>query len=238
MRILIINPQALFLDLDGTLADSLWVMRFAYGEFLQSFEVVPCDAEFAALNGPPLSEIIRRLKVAHQLKEEERTLFIRYNKVIDQIYGQVKPSTGAQVLLQKAKDHQCIVGVVTSNAAERTKRWLENVDLLHFIDFIVSGDDVRYGKPHPEPYLLATKLAEKSPIKKIVRTTHSIIAVEDSVQGATSSIEAGLPTFLLKKNAGAPHLSVEALPQGAQLICSLHELATRLWSSPLSPDKF
>jgi hypothetical protein len=59
-----INPAAILIDLDGTLADSLLVMREAYRLFLDDFQVHGTDDEFSSLNGPPLVEVVRRLKVA------------------------------------------------------------------------------------------------------------------------------------------------------------------------------
>src|SRR5688572_8005467 len=58
---------ALLLDFDGTLADSLGVMRSVYDQFLLSHDKEPSDAEFESLNGPPLFEVVRRLKCTHGL---------------------------------------------------------------------------------------------------------------------------------------------------------------------------
>lgn len=81
-----ISPRAILIDLDGTLADSLSVMRIAYRRFLEQFQVEPTDAEFDSLNGPPLPEVIRRLKVSHALKDDEQLLLAGYYDIIDQAY--------------------------------------------------------------------------------------------------------------------------------------------------------
>src|SRR5208282_711620 len=128
-----------FVDLDGTLADSLPVMRLAYWTFLQSFKHDASDAEFDSINGPPLHEVVRRLKVSHALDEHEDVLLSKYFDTIDLIYADVKPSDGAVNFLQKAREHQCIIGVVTSNTRKRTQSWLKTVHLFPMIDFIVSG---------------------------------------------------------------------------------------------------
>lgn len=219
MKILPISrPCALLFDLDGTLADSLWVMRAAYTDFLKSFEISATDAEFEALNGPPLKEVVHRLKLIHQLKANENLLLKNYNQFIDKIYREVKPSQGAQALLQKAKDNHCSIGIVTSNSAKRTQLWLEMVNLSHFIDFIVSGDELLYGKPHPEPYLSA--------IQKTGCNAQDIIAIEDSPQGAQSAIAAGLHTVGLtqQNNQHHVHLLKETHP-----FSTLEQLSYYLW---------
>ena len=212
-----IGPRAILLDLDGTLADSLSVMRLAYRGFLEQFDVEPTDAEFNSLNGPTLSEVVRRLKVTHTLEGDEGALLASYFDVIDRAYDAVLPFPGARNLLQKAREKRCMIGIVTSNSTKRTQAWLDTVGLSNMIDFIVSGDEVKYGKPQPEPYLLA--------IERTSCPSFDIVAVEDSPQGARSAIEAGLRTFVLTDDVGGEHL----WPQGVVPIRSLDWLAERLW---------
>ena len=211
-----ISPRAILIDLDGTLADSLSVMRIAYRRFLEQFQVEPSDAEFDSLNGPPLPEVVRRLKGSHALEGAEEMLLANYYDVIDQSYGGVVPRHGAIDLLQMAKKNHCTVGIVTSNSAKRTLTWLETVSLSHLIGFIVSGDELKHGKPHPEPYLLASK--------KALCPAAEIVAVEDSSQGARSAVDAGLKTFILIHGD-----SSHSWPDSAVPINSLVELSKQLW---------
>jgi len=191
-------------------------MRFAYREFLKNFEIEPTDAEFDALNGPPLPEVVRRLKAAHALKSDDRVLLTIYCELIDRAYTNVAPSIGARALLRLAKENRCSVGIVTSNSMERTKGWLTVVNLAQQIDFIVSGDEVQHGKPHPEPYLLASQRTS------CPRT--EIVVVEDSPQGARSALDAGLKTFALTADFDS-----RLWPEGAVQVSSLHQLMERLW---------
>ena len=57
----------LFLDLDGTLADSLGVMREIYERFLAEFGRAGSPEEFDRLNGPSLSDVLEILKRDHYL---------------------------------------------------------------------------------------------------------------------------------------------------------------------------
>lgn len=211
------RPRAILLDLDGTLADSLPIMRHAYRKFLGRFRVATTDAEFDSINGPPLPEVVRRLKITHRLKDTEESLVAKYFEIIERAYAGVAPSPGARDLLHKAKVNRCTVGIVTSNSAKRTHAWLEAAGLSHLIEFVVSGDDVQRGKPHPEPYLLASQRASCP--------TATIIAVEDSPQGARSAVEAGLRTYVLTNELG----STLVWPQGVESIPSLNRLVEQLW---------
>lgn len=211
-----VAPSAILIDLDGTLADSLSVMRKAYQMFLAGFHVEGMDAEFLSLNGPPLIEVVRRLKVAHNLPYDEDTLVSRYSRIMDKLYCSVSPAHGARQLLSTAKLRGCRVLVVTSNSADRASAWLDRVDLTQFVDATISGEQVKNGKPDPEPYLLAASVVG-CPI-------HQIIAIEDSIQGATSAVGAGLFTYLLTslpKKSVAYHPVVPAL--------SLEQIAIDIW---------
>ena len=59
--------SGLFLDLDGTLADSLTALKNVYHSFLAAFGASGDEVEFQRLNGPPLGEIIERLRMTHKL---------------------------------------------------------------------------------------------------------------------------------------------------------------------------
>lgn len=207
------DRRVLLLDLDGTLADSLGVMRDVYERFLTGRGGVPTEGEFTALNGPPLREIIRRLKVTHSLRGSEDALLLEYEDLIDTHYrDQVVPSDGADELLSQAKLRGYVTAVVTSNARHRTSEWLGRVNLQRWIDLIVAGEDVKMGKPDPEPYLVALAKAQCS-------ASHGL-AVEDSAQGAQAAILAGVRTFVLCP-AGQPPTG---LPAGVDQIATLNDL--------------
>ena len=211
-----INPRMILLDLDGTLADSLSVMRVAYRVFLKQFQRKPTDAEFDSLNGPPFLEVVRHLKFIHALQETEDILLSIYSDIIDRAYTDVKPADGALDLLKKAKEHCCTIGIVTSNTRKRTQTWLETVRLSHMIDFIVSGEEATNGKPHPAPYIMALKKASCDP--------NEIVAIEDSPQGAQSAVNAGLKTLVLG------HGTAEYFwPKGVEPISSLSQAIERLF---------
>jgi beta-phosphoglucomutase len=206
----------MFVDLDGTLADSILVMRTAYERFLELYNVSPTRGEFDQLNGPPLSEVVRLLRRTHSLNVEESELQSTYTRILDELYDVIRPSLGAVDLLQKATINRCIVGVVTSNSAQRTHRWLKRTCLSHYIDFVVSGDDIKCGKPHPEAYLEACQRARRPSVEAI--------AIEDSPLGARSAIDAGLRTFVVTSSS-----SSTIWPHGVLPVASLSELATLLW---------
>src|SRR5580704_17524657 len=93
------DRRGLFLDLDGTLADSLGVLRCVYFRFLREFNREGSDAEFDRLNGPKLSEIIGALQTKYHLTGEPSILHAFYNRLIDAAYEEVLPQQGSRKLI-------------------------------------------------------------------------------------------------------------------------------------------
>jgi beta-phosphoglucomutase-like phosphatase (HAD superfamily) len=78
----------------------------------------------------------------------------------------------------------------------------------------VSRNDVREGKPHPEPFLRAAWLCDVDPA--------DAVAVDDSFTGATAGLRAGMRTIFWPERPGM------AGPDGAVTVNSADELRAML----------
>ncbi len=61
---------------------------------------------------------------------------------------------------------------------------------------VVTGDQVDYGKPHPEPYLTAAAALGVEP--------EDCVAIEDSPTGATSAAAAGCQVLVVPNHVAVP----------------------------------
>lgn len=208
--------RGLFLDLDGTLADTLPMLRRVYVRFLSEFGVHVGDEDFESINGPPLNQVVEILKNRHQLAASVETLLGRYVDLVRENYLGAPPSGGAAELLTTAVGNGWRCAVVTSNAEAITREWLERNDLSKSIFAVIGKESIRVGKPDPEPYLVALSRCDCRP--------DCSIAVEDSEAGIAAASAAGIPTFAYRPGSG-PHVSpLESAP----VIKSLRELIPRL----------
>jgi HAD superfamily hydrolase (TIGR01509 family) len=212
MMLTLANRRGLFLDLDGTLADSLGVLRSVYFRFLGGFNQEGSDAEFERLSGPKLSEIVRALQTEYDLPGNPSDLLADYNRQIDEAYEWVLPLPGGRELLETAANRGWILTLVTSNLGSRVRAWLRKVGFDSLLDFTVFGEEATRGKPWPDLYELALSrsgcLASES------------IAVEDSLLGAKAARAAKLRTFLItsdRKEFGCPD-EVESVPNLTKLL--------------------
>jgi beta-phosphoglucomutase-like phosphatase (HAD superfamily) len=67
--------------------------------------------------------------------------------------------------------------------------------------FLVTGDMVSVGKPDPEPYLLALSTLQES-IESLA--PHRVVALEDSLPGATSAAASGAATIAVPHRGHVP----------------------------------
>ncbi len=196
--------RGLFLDLDGTLADSLPALRRAYDDFLGRYGRQGNEAEFQSLNGPPLAEIAELLGRIHGLPGKKEEWLAFYRALTDRAHEAAAPAQGAREMLKQAKARGWTVAVATSAAKSAARAWLKRNRLDEFIAVVVGGDEVKRGKPDPEPYRLA--LARTGCVADVS------LAVEDGVQGARAALAAGLPTWILGNDF--PELRVMPLYRG------------------------
>jgi HAD superfamily hydrolase (TIGR01509 family) len=184
-----LNDKGLLLDLDGTLADSLTALKGVYFSFLSQFGAIGSESEFDRLNGPPLASIVETLKQSHDLPDKTQDLIDRYAQMVEGAHRSASLAPGAAELLSYAKDSGWKLAVVTSSPQSTATKWLHFAGIADKFNVVVGGNDVRAGKPSPDPYLLA--LARLGCSAAVSR------AVEDSRLGATSAIAAGLTTWAL-----------------------------------------
>jgi HAD superfamily hydrolase (TIGR01509 family) len=210
-----LSGKGLFLDLDGTLADSLTGLKGVYLSFLSSFGVTGDETEFQRLNGPPLARIVELLKTTHDLPGEPAALLEQYSAMLRAAHESAKPAVGAEELLRHARGCGWRIAVVTSSPRSSALRWLELTGLSNQIDAVVGGDEVINGKPAAEPYILA--------LSRLDCTAALSHAVEDSRLGAMSAVAAGLNTWALSDPTNR-----SGWPDRVIFIQRLAELRTRL----------
>lgn len=175
--------KAILFDLDGTLIDSLDL-------HIQSFQWIlnklGKDVEFDQLEGlmglTP-QDIIKKFfqdlsmdTIWTAATEKEDYL----GTIIEKVY--VYP--GIHDFLKQLGKLGIQRVVISSTHRRLVEQLLEKAGLMDLIDEIVSGDEIIYGKPHPEPFL---KGVEKSRIK-----VSEAIGIGDSVYDAQSCKGGGI----------------------------------------------
>ena len=184
------TPKAVFIDFDGTLVDSLPSLFSFYLEFMKSFNLSGSKEEFSRLNGFSLPEMVAYLNRRYEFNLSKEELHQLYKERVVRLYQtHIQLFPGVEGCLSYLKSRAIRLGIVTSAPFQLVSSFLEKRKLAGYFEHLVTSEGLSKGKPDPEIYLKALHLygieAKKS------------IAIEDSVNGVQSALQAGIPTIQL-----------------------------------------
>ena len=172
-------PAAVLWDMDGTLIDSEPYWMKSEGAFAKANNTIWTEQDGLSLVGMSLydsSKIIKE-RVGSDLEPEQII-----EKLTDEVTAQLKQEIlwrpGAKELLLLLRKKKIKTALVTMSMHRMAKQVADSIGFDAF-DVIVAGDDVRHGKPHPEPYLKAAELLREKP--------EDCVAFEDSLTGLRSA---------------------------------------------------
>lgn len=102
---------------------------------------------------------------------------------------------GARELLDELASERTPMALVTNTERALTDRALERIG-PHYFSVTVCADEVRNGKPAPDPYERAAALLGVAP--------EQCLAVEDSVTGTAAAENAGCPVLVVPNDVEVP----------------------------------
>lgn len=176
-------PFAVLWDMDGTLIDSEHHWLSSEQELAEEHGVSWTPEDGLDLVGMSLfdSSVIIKKKLSSELSSEE-IIDTLTEMVIGKLSGHLPWRPGALELLRELKEAGIKTALVTMSMHRMARRVADSAGFEAF-DVVVAGDDVKFGKPHPEPYLKAAELLGVNPA--------DCVAFEDSKTGLTSAELAG-----------------------------------------------
>jgi len=146
-------------DLDGTLIDSVDMHVAAFAEAMKEAGYTVSEREkelYRAHIGKPFVDIIRAIYPDLSEEEIHRLHEIKAKKSIEFIYL-VKPVERAVSVL-KETSRKAKNALVTSSMRTFTDAILKHFGWADLFDVVITADDVKKGKPDPEPLLTAVRL--------------------------------------------------------------------------------
>jgi HAD superfamily hydrolase (TIGR01509 family) len=176
-------PAAVLWDMDGTLVDTEPYWIEAEHEVVAEHGGVWTEDDAHALVGNPLlvsAEYLRTRGGVDLPAEEIVELLI--DRVVDDVRRRVPWRPGVRELLEEMAGQGIPCALVTMSYARLARAVTDQLPPGTFAA-IVTGDEVRHGKPHPEPYLTAAARLGVRP--------EECLAIEDSPTGAASAAAAG-----------------------------------------------
>jgi len=211
MKKLQISPEAIIFDMDGVIVDSMPYHFIAWYEALRPWGVRVSCFEVYAQEGERWETTLKGLLKREKIKPTKKILRAIFNKrqKIFRRYFKRHIFHGAGELLVELKGKGFMLGLVTGSPQNEVKRILP-VKLLRLFNAVVAGNQVKNGKPHPEPYLMAARLLGVRP--------QACLVIENAPFGIISAQQAGMPciavsTSLPKEYLAAADIVVNQLNQ-------------------------
>lgn len=207
------TPKAVFWDMDGTLVDSEPLHEAALVAALRSVGIAPPVDLHERVLGVAAGPVYEMLRSEFGLDLPFDDWIVRKYDHYLPMAATLKPRPGAIEVFNALRALGVQQAVVSNSDRVIVDANLSAVGLIYPGMRTISRNDVREGKPHPEPFLRAAWLARVDPA--------DAVAVDDSVTGATSGLAAGMRTIFWPE---APM----AGPPGAVVINSAEELRAQL----------
>jgi len=216
MKRLKTKPQAVIFDMDGVIVDSMPYHFIAWYEALRPFGVRVGCFEVYAQEGERWEKTLRGLLKRGRIRPTRRILnkiFALRQKIFRKNFKRYI-FQGAEQLLEQLKKRGIQLGLVTGSPLIEVQNILP-ARIKKLFNVIIAGNQVKQGKPHPEPYLKAAQALKLKPKECLV--------IENAPFGITSAKKAGMfciavSTSLPKAYLSCADIVVSALEEIAELI--------------------
>ena len=179
--------NSVIFDMDGVLLDSEPIhqkVNFAYFKSLGA----AVSEEFYRQNfiGLPAKEMLIYLKQEYQLKKSISEMMTECAALLHEEFLQadLKPSRGVIELLQSLQREAYHLAVGSSSSPELIRLIINKLGLTHYFKYLVSGYQVKRGKPYPDLFLKIAEMFQVAPQRCAV--------IEDSALGLEAAHQASM----------------------------------------------
>ncbi len=204
-------PKAVLFDMDGVLFNSMPYHAACWSRVSKEYGLPMSEEEVYMHEGRTAESTINILTMREwgrpATEAEIRQLYAEKCKSFNEC-PEAEKISGADEVLAKVKGSGLRVAVVTGSGQQSLlQRLTENYPGCFTKELIVSGDDVREGKPSPEPYLMGLEKLGVQPWEALV--------VENAPLGVRAAVAAKI--FTVAVNTG-PLPDRALLDEGANLL--------------------
>ena len=219
-----LSPKAVFFDMDGVLFDSMPAHAGAWVKAMHELELPFSEHEAYMNEGRTGFATINnafKKKYGRDASEEEKQRIYKQKSAYFDEYGKAETIPYALDLLKKLKVQGLQLIVVTGSGQPSLLNKIEkSFPCVFEHDKMITAYDVKYGKPHPEPYLMAL---QKSGVE-----AWEAVAIDNAPLGVKSASDAKL--FTIGLNTG-PLESKILLEHGADIVFDSMKELNEQWDN-------
>jgi beta-phosphoglucomutase family hydrolase len=205
--------KAVIFDMDGTLVDSTNADFLAWQRLFSHYNKELTFPEYVPLLGMKSVQIVKDFL---PVKNDEEVQFALTKKLVffHEIISEngIYPVPFADVFLKQIKQYNIPLALATSSRKAKMEMVMAKLNLLSFFDIIVTGGDVKNGKPAPDIFLKAAEKLSVAPANCIV--------FEDAANGVRAAKNAGMKCVAL-----ASHHTIDSLQEADLIIDTFENLS-------------
>jgi len=184
--------KAVIFDMDGVIIDSEPLWRIAMIEVFRSVHLELTEDECAATQGLRIDEVVdfwykqrpwKGNKARHEIVE---AIILKVQQLIQEKGEAMKGFHQAVSLL---RDNHLRLALASSSSKRLIITVINKVQANDDFEFLCSGEDEAYGKPHPAIFLKAASLLGLLPQECVV--------IEDSINGMVAAKAARMPCIVI-----------------------------------------
>jgi len=179
------RKKAIIWDMDGVIADTAPYHFEAWQQVFKKRGVDFTGDDFRRNFGQRNDTIIRNVLGGGLSPSEIDTIAGEKEENFRQRVRQnIKPLPGAVKLIKSLKEHGFSLALASSAPMENIRLIMRGLGINNCFHTIVSGGEVKEGKPNPQGFLLAAEKLEVAP--------GNCIVIEDAVAGVAAAKRAGM----------------------------------------------
>lgn len=178
--------KAVIFDMDGVLIDAKEWHFEALNQALAVFGMAISRYDhLVTFDGLPTRKKLQMLTMERGLPPSLHGLIneMKQQCTMKMVHTQCAPRFVHQFALSRLHRRGLKLAVCSNSIRDTVSAMMQKTDLLRFLDFFLSNQDVRHGKPDPEIYQLA--------ISRLGLLPHECLVVEDNANGILAAQRAG-----------------------------------------------
>lgn len=194
------NVKAVIFDLDGTMADSMWVWTSVDRDYIDQYKLDIPQGFYEEIEGMSFTETAQHfLNVFPQITLSLDEIKEAWIKMAEEKYrNEVPLKRGIREFLEELKQRGIRIGMATSNSRVLAEGLLKANGIREYFDEIWTSCDVKAGKPAPDVYL---KVAEELQVDP-----KDCLVFEDVSMGIMAGKNAGMKVCAVEDEFSAHQL--------------------------------
>lgn len=220
-----LGAHAVILDMDGVITNTMPDHFRSWKVVLDKIGIPVTHYDVYCREGQPGIHSVRELTTQYgkPLDDRQAHKILKRKEVYFKRIARLRFIVGARTFLKQLHNDHFRLALVTGTSHHEMCRILP-ASLRRLFTVIVTGSDVRHGKPHPEPYLLS--------LKKLGLNPDDAVVIENAPFGIQSAKRAGVRCLALETS-----LPRKYLKEADAVFESIKELSSRVRFNNLNGKK-